>query len=118
MYYKKTKIGNHLIETIDESITDIEDEFGNSSIFLTKKYYDFVSLLVTSFFKKKVENNQEHSCFMSIMKTIYRKKSFTKLKENKPYQWALRIINDSKQVDNLSNYLNANKIESFIKLKK
>lgn len=131
VYYPKTKIGSYLIKTIDDPITDVEDDFGNHNVFFVKKYYDFVNLLVTDFFDQKVENNEEHSYFMNVLKTVgnYRD-SFEEVNKIEPYQWALRIINDSEEVEEITDekrnkyneflysYLHANEIENFVVSKK
>ncbi len=100
-YYKKTGIGSYILETVDKDVHTFSNENDESVIFLTKKYYDFVSQLVKDFFTNGISNNMQHSLFLGLLNTIHLESSFKEILDSKPYEWALRIIHDQEDVPEL-----------------
>jgi len=103
IYYKTSKIGDFLIETVDEDEYLYSDDNNNEFIFLTKKYYDFVCSIVTNFFEAEINNNNQRSLFLNRLHTLHLESSFKEIIDVPAYEWALRIVQDQEVVEKLND---------------
>ncbi|MCE3075330.1 hypothetical protein [Chryseobacterium gwangjuense] len=105
------------------------DDDGQEKIFLRGKYFEFVCLLITGFFEKKIIENEFYSYFISFLNNLEDYDGVDYINHQIPYHWALSIIQNkdttdaykSEELEKLlefySNFEKQNNISSFIMVK-
>lgn len=99
------------------------DEDGQKKIFLRGKYFEFVCLLITDFFEKKIIENEFYSYFISLLNNLEDYEGVDYINHQIPYHWALSIIQNKdtytpEELENLlelySKFEEQNNLTSFI----
>ncbi|EFK37707.1 Uncharacterised protein [Chryseobacterium gleum] len=75
------------------------DDDGQEKIFLREKYFEFVCLLITDFFNKKIIENEFHYYFISLLNNLEDYESVDYINHQIPYHWALSIIQNKHTTD-------------------
>ncbi len=103
-YRTENDIITFIIEGINEETYVFNNNEGGKSIFLRKKYYEFIDSLVTDFFKKPFEYNKMNAGLINRLNALPaggNYKTVSSFTGNPPY-WALSVIENKETTDVLS----------------
>jgi len=76
---------------------------GQKKIFLRGKYFEFVCLLITDFFNKKIIENEFYSYFISLLNNLEDYEGVDYINHQIPYHWALSIIQNKHTTDSYTS---------------
>ncbi|GAA5083568.1 hypothetical protein GCM10023210_02360 [Chryseobacterium ginsengisoli] len=111
-YKKENDIVRFIIEGINEETYVFNNDNGGESIFLRKKYYELVCILVTDFFKKPLEYNAMNATLIGNLNALFadgKRKDISTFVDREPYYWAMSIIEDKET----TNVLNEKELEGY-----
>ncbi|WP_185287864.1 hypothetical protein [Chryseobacterium lactis] len=75
-----------------EDIYAYKDEYNNDCQFLRRKYYQYVSDLITDFFEEPLPDNDFHTRFLNVLNTLENYEDVTYITCEMPFYWAICII--------------------------
>ncbi|KIC61987.1 hypothetical protein [Chryseobacterium taiwanense] len=91
---------------------------GNTKIFLREKYFEFVCLLITDFFKKEIIKNDFYTYFVNLLNDLEDDYGVFFIEHQLPIHWALCIIQNKHTVDTHSSNDESRLIEIWSEFKK
>lgn len=75
-----------------EDIYLYKDEYNNDCQFLRRKYYEYVSALITDFFEEPLPDNDFHTHFLNALNTLENYDDVYHITTEMPFYWAICII--------------------------
>ena len=114
-YKKENDIVSFIIEVINEETYKFTNNDGDKSLFLRKKYYEFICSLVTDFFKKPLEYNSMNAGLISSLNALFadgKQKDVDRFIGQEIY-WAMSVIED-KEFQNLLIFTNSEEYNEFL----
>ncbi|ANF50527.1 hypothetical protein A0O34_08335 [Chryseobacterium glaciei] len=94
------------------------DDDGQEKIFLREKYFEFVCLLITEFFKKKIIENEFYNYFISMLNNLEDYDGVDYINHQIPYHWALSIIQNKNTTDSYTSEELEKLLEFYAKFEK